>query len=111
MLEEVAALVHWRGGGIEGVVHGEDGAQGLKVELDATQGLLRLLLALGGNQRNGVSSGAHLVICEDGLVLDGQAVLVDAGHIGGCQHRTHAGHRLRLGSVNAADDGVGYASP
>ena len=110
-MEEVPTLVYGRSGGVEGVVHGEDGAQGLKVQSNASQGLLGLLLALGGNQRNGVSGGAHLAVCEDGLVLDRQAVLVDSGDIGGRQDGPYAGHRLGLSSVNASDDGVGYTSP
>ena len=111
VLEDVATLMDRGSGGVEGVVYGEDRAQGFKIELDAAQGLLSLFLAFGGHKGDGVGGGADLAFCEHGLVLDGEAEPVGAGYVGGGEDGADAGHGLGFRGVYATDDGVGDASP
>ncbi len=80
-----------------------DGVQILVLDVDQRQRLLGDLDAVGRDRRDLVAQAPHLVALERHVVLGEDAERPLVRHVGGGQHRVHAGQRPGPARVDAHD--------
>ena len=76
------------------------------LDLDQVARLPRLMGGAGHDEGDRVADEAHLALDQKLLVLEDRAEAVDAGDVGGGEHRHHAGRGARRAGVEPGDDAV-----
>ena len=76
------------------------------LHLDQVARLPPLMRGAGHHEGDGMTDEAHLALDQQLLVLEDRAEAVDAGDVGGGEHRHHAGSGARRAGVAPGDDAV-----